>query len=248
MSVRAFSKWFSIGFMSCGLFALPFRDQIETHHLSQALIRGYDAFGRNCVTLTLCAMTQTLISLIPVASFSLILSLCLALLTSVRSERLRFSLRTALDLVSALPGFLLALALGVLFPGAIFTYYLGAILMVAPPLIRFFESQLLKLATENFVLASEAMGASKQHLWKAHYLPALKDSILTILPFTILRLILIETSLSFLGLSVAPEHETWGRLLAQGKDYLLEAPWILTTAALPLCVLIASFHLLSTEE
>jgi peptide/nickel transport system permease protein len=245
---RILSQWTAVFLATLGLVTFPFRAQIEAHHLSQVLNVGYDAFGRNCFLLTLCSMVQTLISLIPVTIFCFFTSIAGALFISIKNEALHFTLKASLDLLSALPGFLLALALGVLFPGAIFTYYLGAILMVVPALIRFFESQLLRLASEDFVLASGAMGASKRHIWGLHYLPALMDSILTILPFTLLRLILIETSLSFLGLSVAPEHETWGRLLAQGKDYFLEAPWILVTASLPLCLLIASFHLLSTEE
>jgi peptide/nickel transport system permease protein len=237
-----------LGLILFGLIAFPLRPLIETHDLNRVLTPGYDAFGRNCFGLTLCAMTQTLISLLPVAAFCLSLSLGIALLTTLDSERFKFTLRSSLDLISALPGFLLALALGVLFPGAIFTYYLGALLMVSPQLIRYFESQLMKLSKEEFVVAAEAMGARRVHIWNQHFIPALKDSILSILPFTVLRLILIDTSLSFLGLSVAPEHETWGRLLAQGKDYLLEAPWVLFVAGTPLCVLVASFHLLSTEE
>jgi peptide/nickel transport system permease protein len=78
--------------------------------------------------------------------------------------------------------------------------------------------------------------------------PALRDSLLTLFPFVVLRLVLIETSLSFLGLSLIPEHESWGRLIAQGKDYLIEAPWILATSAIPLCLMLASFHLLSHED
>ncbi len=227
---------------------IPFRDSIESHVISRVLRPGFDAFGRNCAALTLSTIAQTLITLMPVLVLCIAVSIAVALFAASRHPRVRFLVRTVLDLLSALPGFLLALALGVLFPGSIATFYLGAMLMVVPTTIRYFESQLLKVSSEDFVLASEAMGAGRWHLWTRHFLPALQASVPVILPFLLIRLILIETSLSFLGLSSVPEYETWGRLLAQGKDYLLEAPWILGLAAAPLCLLIGSFHLLRIEE
>ena len=237
-----------LGLSGASFGALWFRDSIEAHELSRVLRPGFDAFGRNCATLTLSTIAQTLITLAPVLVLCLVLSIGVALIAASRPERVRFVLRSSLDLVSALPGFLLALSLGVLFPDSAATFYLGAMLMVAPTTIRYFESQLLKVSGEDFVLAAEAMGAGRLHLWLHHYLPVLRASMVVILPFLLIRLILIETSLSFLGLASVPGHETWGRLLAQGKDYLLEAPWILGFAATPLCLLIGSFHLLGIEE
>jgi peptide/nickel transport system permease protein len=222
--------------------------EIELHHLERSLDPGMDAFGRNCFTLTLTAISNTIFSVFPVLTFTLILSIGVSLLASESNTSIRFFLRSTLDLFSALPGLLLALALGVVFPSSNFTTYLATILLVIPSTIRYFESFLLKVRSEDFILAASSMGAPPTHIWLYHLLPALRDSIFAILPFVILRLILIETSISFLGLTLTPDHETWGRLLAQGKDYLMEAPWILAYSALPLCLLLASFHLLSHEE
>jgi len=223
-------------------------DSIEAHDLSLALTPGFDAFGRACLPLTLAALARSLLTALPSALFYLPFSLTLALILTRARAPLRFALGSLLDFTSAMPGFLLALALGVLFPGSAFTFHLGAFLMVTPTAARLFESQLLKLAAEEYIVAAEALGAGTWHLSVRHYLPALLDSAGVIFPYMAVRLILIETSLAFLGLSVTPGHETWGRLLAQGKDYFLEAPWILWSAAIPLCLLIGSFHLLANEE
>jgi peptide/nickel transport system permease protein len=221
---------------------------IELHHLEQTLAPGMDAFGRNCLLLTLAAISNSLTSILPVLVFTLAVSLVISFGVSGTNATARFALRAVLDLLSALPGLLLALSLGVVFPESNFTPYLATVLMVIPSTIRYFESILLKVRSEDFILAADSMGAPPGHIWAYHLLPALRDSVLAVLPFVVLRLILIETSISFLGLTPAPEHETWGRLLAQGKDYFLEAPWILVISALPLCLLLASFHLLSHED
>jgi ABC-type dipeptide/oligopeptide/nickel transport system permease subunit len=239
---------FLAGSILVSLACLPGRDWIEAHRLERALLPGFDAFGRSCLILVPASMASTLIGILPICLFSFGAAMILALISALPSERLRFFMRSALDTVSALPGFLIAMALGVLFPDSRLTSFLGASLMVVPSTTRYLESQILKLRGEPYVAASEAMGAHRIHVWVQHLYPFLRESVIAFLPFVIMRLILIETSLSYLGLSAAPDHETWGRLLAQGKDYWIEAPWILISSALPLFLTLASFHLLSREE
>jgi len=72
--------------------------------------------------------------------------------------------------------------------------------------------------------------------------------LVVIAPFLVTRLLLLETSLSFLGLGQVSEHETWGRLIYQGRDYLTEAPWILVIFSFPLCITLFSLHLISRDD
>ena len=237
-----------LGFTAVSTGALLIRERIELHHLERALQPGFDAFGRSCPELVVLAAGNSVGMLIPVGALCILSALLLSSVALLRSPRAEFWLRTLLDTLTALPGFLIALAFGVFFPPSIGTFLIGALLLAVPSLTRFFESQLRHLRHEPYILASEALGASPLHLWMRHYRPELLRMLRAILPFLALRLILLETTLSFLGLQAAPEHETWGRLLYQGKDYLLVAPWILAWASAPLGFTLLSFHLLSREE
>ena len=78
------------------------------------------------------------------------------------------------------------------------------------------------MLTEAHIEASHALGAAPFQIFQRHYLPELIRLLLSVLPFLLTRLILVETSLSFLGLGTVSTHDTWGRLLYQGKDYLME--------------------------
>ena len=223
-------------------------NQIEAHSLPDVLKTGYDAFGRNCIELTLTAILESFKTILPVSLLCMLASLLTVSAVLSRNPYVAFLLRAFLDTLSSLPGFLIALSLSVFFAEGSSTFILGAILMVYPSITRFLEGQILKLQTEEFIKATEAMGASPFYIFYYHYCPELLRMIIAILPFTFTRLILIETSLSFLGLGMAESHETWGRLLYQGKDYFLEAPWILITASLPLFLTLFSFHLLSSVD
>jgi peptide/nickel transport system permease protein len=240
---------FWISLMCLGAFFAFFKqDQFEIHSLQHVLQPGYDAFGRNCVFLLFSAAAQSIKIMLPVGVLCLSLALFLSSFALFKNERIQFVLRASLDTLSSLPGFLIALAIGVLFSHAAFTFWIGSLLLIVPSMTRYFESLILKLREEEYVHASEALGARPFHLWVHHYRPELLRLLAAILPFLIMRLILLETSLSFLGLGATPEHETWGRLLYQGKDYLLEAPWIMLITAAPLCLTLLSFHLLSDQD
>jgi peptide/nickel transport system permease protein len=246
--LRIFARLWLLLLMTGGIWGALDGPAIEAHQLHRVLKPGFDAFGRFCPALVAVATARTAAIVLPVGVFSLACALLLSSIALLRSGRIEFLLRAFLDTLSALPGFLLALALGVFFSPSFGTLALGALFLTVPNLSRYFESQLNRLQHEPFVVASKALGAPPLHLWIWHYQPELLRMLRAILPFLLTRLILIETSLHFLGLGPAPERETWGRLLYQGKDYLIEAPWILYTAALPLGLTLLSFHLLSREE
>ena len=107
---------------------------------------------------------------------------------------------------------------------------------------------MIKMQTEAHIEAARALGATPLQIFFRHYFPELLQLLKAVLPFLITRLLLVETSLSFLGLGTVASHDTWGRLLYQGKDYLIEAPWILIIGAIPLSFTLFSFHSLTRQD
>jgi peptide/nickel transport system permease protein len=221
---------------------------IESHVLPQTLQFGYDAFGRNCLSLVLVAAFQSIKLIVPSALTCIGLAFISALLISLTRRQSTFWMRAILDTLSSLPGFLIALALSVFFPNSEITLMIATFFMIFPWLTRFFESHLIQLKLADFISAAHALGSSPSQTFTTHYLPELVRLLISILPYLLTRLLLVETSLSFLGIGSAPEHETWGRLLYQGRDYLSEAPWILALTGIPLCLTLFSLHLLTRED
>jgi peptide/nickel transport system permease protein len=125
------------------------------------------------------------------------------------------------------------------------TFPVAALFLLIPYLIRFYEGQIQSLLTKQYVFQSIALGAKSLHLFRLHILPELISATRAILPFLITRLLIIETSLTFVGTKQPSTVTTWGELLHLGKDYLLEAPWISFFGSLPLFLTLFSLHLIS---
>jgi peptide/nickel transport system permease protein len=84
----------------------------------------------------------------------------------------------------------------------------------------------LTLREQEFVQAVRALGAHDARIIARHVLPNVLPPVLVIWTLEVARVILMESALSFLGLGVPPPTPTWGRMLAEGRDYLTMAGWI----------------------
>jgi peptide/nickel transport system permease protein len=111
------------------------------------------------------------------------------------------------------------------------------------PVARLVRAQFLSLREKEFVEAARALGASRSRLVVRHILPNALGPVIVAGTIDVAAAIIIESTLSFLGLGFPPDIPTWGRVLFDAKDYLDIAPhWALFPgAAIFLAVLTINF-------
>ena len=247
-TIFRFSYLWLLFFLCAALIATLFQKPIQSHHLDQSLQFGFDPFGRNCILLALNAATQSMIEIAPLGIICLVSSFFLSTLCFIKNSAFQFFWTALWETVFSLPGFIIAISLTAFFPTTKLTFPLAVLFLLIPYLIRFYEGQIQSLLTQEYVTQSIALGATPVYLFRVHIAPELFQATRAILPFLITRLLIIETSLTFVGIKQPGKITSWGELLYMGKDYLLEAPWISFFTALPLFLTIFSFHLISKNE
>lgn len=92
----------------------------------------------------------------------------------------------------------------------------------------------LSLKEEEFIAAAVVAGASPARILLRHLLPNVMAPIMVLSSFELAAMMLIEASLSFLGLGVQPPTPSWGSMVSQGRDYLYTAWWLTTVPGLVL--------------
>jgi peptide/nickel transport system permease protein len=102
----------------------------------------------------------------------------------------------------------------------------------------------LSLREQEFIQAVRALGAGDARIVLRHVLPNVAAPILVIWTLEVARVILMESALSFLGLGVPPPTPTWGRMLAEGRDYLTMAGWIAVFPGLAIMVTVLGINFL----
>lgn len=108
---------------------------------------------------------------------------------------------------------------------------------------RIVRGEVLSLREREFVLAARAAGASAPRILLRHVLPNVVTAILVVASLELARVIILESALSFLGLGVQPPAPSWGRMLADGRDYLATGWWIATIPGFAILFTVLSVNL-----
>lgn len=132
----------------------------------------------------------------------------------------------SVDVLMCIPSLFLVLTLIVVLGPGIFNVVLVIILTGWTDIARLVRGEVLSLKQRDFVLAAQSSGATPARVLFKHVLPNALGPVYVALTFGIAGAILMESGLSFLGLGVQPPTPSWGSMLADGRDTLQEAWWL----------------------
>ena len=207
-------------------------------------ILGTDQLGRDMLARLLRGGQLSLYIGLLSSMIAVVLGVGLGLIAGY-SNRFWDGLITAVaDVQLTFPNILLALAvMVVLGPGF---WNLIWVLAIASWVFqaRIIRAEVLSLKHRDFVEAGRAIGAGDAYLLIRYILPNVMGSVLVLFTLTVVRVILAEASLSFLGLGIQPPSPSWGGMLAEGRQYLATAWWVGTFPGLFLMVTIVAVNLI----
>jgi peptide/nickel transport system permease protein len=148
------------------------------------------------------------------------------------------------DIQLAFPLVLLAVAVvGVVGPGIVTVIaVIGVTSWVQ--YVRVIRAETLSLAQREFITSAAAIGASRRRIILRHLLPNVLSPAIVLGTFEVARAIVLESSLSFLGLGVPPTIPSWGGMLADGRQYLDTAWWIGLFPGLAIVIAVLGVNLL----
>jgi ABC-type dipeptide/oligopeptide/nickel transport system permease subunit len=109
---------------------------------------------------------------------------------------------------------------------------------------RIMRAQVLSLREKEFVEAARMIGASDSRIMRSHVIPHLLAPIIVYATLTMAQYIILEASLSFLGLGINQNTPTWGNLLSTAPQYYLTQPWLMLWPGLAILLTTLSFNLL----
>ncbi|MBP9708657.1 MAG: ABC transporter permease, partial [Oligoflexales bacterium] len=148
------------------------------------------------------------------------------------------------DILMAFPGILLALALTALLGPSTNNIIIAISITGWTSFARLCRAQSLKISQQDFVQGARAIGCSNATILFKYIFPNIVSILLVIATFNLSGIILIEASLSFLGLGAQGGAESWGALLNQGRAVLIEAPHLSIIPGLLLFTVIMAINFL----
>lgn len=149
-----------------------------------------------------------------------------------------------MDVVMALPGLVIAMALTAALGPSLVNAALALGLLAVPYYTRVARAQTLAIKQLNFVRASKVMGAGTWHQLRVNIIPNVLPHILVLMTMHVGAAILAAAALSFIGLGAQPPAAEWGALINAGRHYVLEQWWYSAFPGLVMAITVYGFNLL----
>ena len=155
------------------------------------------------------------------------------------------ALQQVSDALMAFPTLVLALGIVAILGASVTNVVVAIALVQAPRVARVVRSQALAVKSTEYVAASRLVGAGGVHVMARHVLPHCLAPFIVIFTSALGFAIVLEASLSFLGLGVPAPEPSWGGMLAgPGRDYFNVAPWMAIWPGLAISLSVYGFNLL----
>lgn len=206
---------------------------------------GTDSLGRDLLSRLALAGRISLYIGVAAASVSMVIGTLLGLVAGFFGGRVESAIMGLADLQLSIPRVLLLIAVVAVVGAEVGTLIilLGVTSWVAYG--RVARAMTLSLREREFVLAATAIGASATWNLRKHVLPNIASQMIIIGSFELGQMIMLEASLSYLGLGVQPPIPSWGLMINEGQNYMRPAWWLPVLPGLAIFMLVAGVQFLT---
>jgi peptide/nickel transport system permease protein len=206
---------------------------------------GMDDLGRSILSRVVHAYRVSLGVALGSVGLALLAGMPLGLVAGCAEGALDQLIMRPLDVLMAFPAILLAIALMSVFGTGVVLVALSLAVVYTPIVARVVRAAVLAVKVEVYVDGARALGAPVLRVVLRHILPNAATPILVQASVLMAIAILVEASLSFLGVGVRPPTPSLGLMLADGRGFMVQAPWMVVFPGVAIMAAVLGFNMVA---
>ncbi|CCE04510.1 Dipeptide transport system permease protein dppC (ABC transporter) [Bradyrhizobium sp. STM 3843] len=211
---------------------------------SMAYPLGTDAIGRDILSRLIHGARLSLLIGIAVVTLSVISGTILGLVAGFFRGVIEIAIMRLMDITLTLPSLLLAIVIVAILGPGLMNAMLAVAIVLLPHYVRIARAAVISEVAKDYVTAAKVAGASRLRLMFKEVLPNCAAPLIVQATLGISTAILDAAALGFLGLGAQPPSPEWGTMLADAREFVLRAWWVVTLPGLAILVTVLAFNLL----
>jgi dipeptide transport system permease protein len=205
---------------------------------------GTDAIGRDILSRLIFGARLSLAIGIAVVALSIVVGIALGLVAGFSRGITEIAIMRLMDIILTLPSLLLAIVIVAILGPGLMNAMLAVAVVVLPHYVRITRAAVITETSKDYVTAARANGASRLRLMFSEVLPNCAAPLIVQASLGVSTAILDAAALGFLGLGAQPPASEWGTMLADAREFVLRAWWVVTFPGLMILITVLAFNLL----
>ncbi|MGY8667787.1 ABC transporter permease subunit [Bradyrhizobium sp. UFLA05-109] len=211
---------------------------------SMAYPLGTDAIGRDILSRLIHGARLSLLIGIAVVTLSVVAGTILGLVAGFFRGVIEIAIMRLMDITLTLPSLLLAIVIVAILGPGLMNAMLAVAIVLLPHYVRIARAAVISEVSKDYVTAAKVAGAGRLRLMFKEVLPNCAAPLIVQATLGISTAILDAAALGFLGLGAQPPLPEWGTMLADAREFVLRAWWVVTLPGLAILITVLAFNLL----
>jgi peptide/nickel transport system permease protein len=211
---------------------------------TEAHLLGTDYFGRDIYSRIIYGARLSLLIGLTSTALAMVIGSAIGMIAGWYGGRIDTLVMQVMDILLAFPSLILGLIIVAMLGPSILNIVIAIALTSIPPFARIARAPTIALKEREFIDACRALGYSDARILIIHILPNILPEILVMGSLWLANAIRTEASLAFIGLGVKPPAPTWGSMIREGFENILDSAWLVIAPGGAILIVIFALNLL----